>query len=120
MSWHELNTVDVERAKVNYNELFGWEFKEPFALEGVGVLHPFAWEDGAEPVGSMGDIAGRHGVHPHWLFHLGVAALEPAANAVRAAGGVVVLSVTLPSGDRVAICDDPQGAAFAIRENAPG
>jgi hypothetical protein len=118
--WHELNTVDVERAKANYKELFGWEFKEPFALEGVGVLQSFAWEHGGEPVGSMCDIAGRRGVHPHWLFHLRVAAFEPAANAVREAGGVVVASVTLPSGDRVAICDDPQGAAFAIRENAGG
>jgi predicted enzyme related to lactoylglutathione lyase len=116
--WYELNTVDVERAKANYRELFGWEFKEPLDLEGVGVVHPFAWEEGGAAVGSMCDVAGRRGVHPHWLFHLRVDALEPATNAVREKGGVVAASVTLPGRDRIAICDDPQGAAFAIRETA--
>jgi len=37
-----------------------------------------------------------------------------ARDAVRAAGGLVLDPVTLPNGDRVAVCDDPQGAAFAL------
>jgi uncharacterized protein len=113
--WHLLNTTDVERAKANYGELFGWEFREPVDLGNLGVFHPFAWERGGAPIGSMSAIEGRSGVHPHWLFHFRVSALDPAITAVRAAGGVVVGPITLPSGERLAICDDPQGAAFAIR-----
>jgi hypothetical protein len=44
--------------------------------------------------------------------------LDPAVDAVRARGGSVVESVVIPGGDRIAICDDPQGAAFTLREDS--
>jgi uncharacterized protein len=114
--WYSLNTADVERAKTNYADLFGWQFKEPLDLGSIGLFHPFAWERGGGAVGSMSDIAGRPAVHPHWLFHIRVPSLEPSMNAVRAAGGAVIGPITLPGGERIAICDDPQGAAFAIQD----
>ncbi len=114
--WYELNTADVERAKVNYQEQLGLDFKPALDLGGFGVFHPFAWQPGGEAVGSFGDIAGRPGVHPHWLFHFGVAQLGRALDAVRAGAGKVAAELTLPSGARIAVCDDPQGAAFALRE----
>jgi predicted enzyme related to lactoylglutathione lyase len=114
--WHQLGTVDVERAKTNYRELIGWEFKEPIDLDSLGVVHPFAWQSGGEAVGAMSDIAQRPGMHTHWLFHFRVAALGPALENVRAGGGSVVGPFVLPSGDRVAACDDPQGAAFGLFE----
>jgi predicted enzyme related to lactoylglutathione lyase len=55
-------------------------------------------------------------VHPHWLFNFGVPALEPAIEAVRAAGGSALDPITLPDGKRVTACDDPQGAAFGLLE----
>jgi predicted enzyme related to lactoylglutathione lyase len=114
--WYLLHTADVERAKASYRELLGWEFQEPVELGGHGVFHPFAWEPGGAPVGSMSDISTRPGVHPHWLFQLHVDALDPAIDAVRAGGGVIVDTVTVPgSTARIAVCDDPQGAAFALR-----
>jgi predicted enzyme related to lactoylglutathione lyase len=116
--WHELNTIDVERAKANYSELFGWEFQAPLDLGSLGVFHPFAWERGGAPVGSISDIAGRPGVHPHWLFHRRAASLATAMDAVRADGGIVLGPITLPNGEQIAVCDDPQGAAFAMRDRA--
>lgn len=112
--WHLLNTADVERAKADYGELFGWHFKAPVDLESLGVFHPFSWGRDGRLVGSMSDIRARPGVHPHWLFHWRVAALEPVLEVVRAGGGVVVGPVCLPTGERFAICDDPQGATFAL------
>jgi predicted enzyme related to lactoylglutathione lyase len=112
--WFSLNTADVERAMQSYRTLFGWESKPPIDLGSSGVIHPFAWEPGGAPVGSMSDIRSRPSVHAHWLFHFRVDALEPAIEAVRDGGGSVVGPITLPSAERVAICDDPQGAAFAI------
>jgi len=112
--WHLLNTADVERAKADYGELFGWHFKAPVDLESLGVFHPFSWKRDGPPVGSMRDLRARPGVHPHWLFHWRVAALEPVLEVVRAGGGVVVGPVSLPTGEQIAICDDPQGAAFAV------
>jgi uncharacterized protein len=116
--WHELNTVDVERTKANYAELFGWVFARPVDLGNPGILHPFAWEPGGAPVGSMREIADRPGVHPHWLFHRRVVSLDAAIDTVRSLGGIVLDPVVLPKGERIAICDDPQGAAFAIRDRA--
>lgn len=114
--WHLLNTNEVERARAHYSELFGWAFEPPQDLGPLGVFHPFAWERSGPPVGSLSDIASRPGVHPHWLFHFQVPALGPAVDAVRARGGTVVTDLTLPGGERLAVCDDSQGAAFALRE----
>jgi predicted enzyme related to lactoylglutathione lyase len=113
-----LNTPHVERAKETYRDLFGWAFEQPQDLGPLGVLHPFAWTAGGPRVGAMLDIAGRPGVHPHWLFHVDVAALGPAMNAVRAGGGIVAAELTTPDGDFIAVCDDPQLAAFALRQRA--
>jgi predicted enzyme related to lactoylglutathione lyase len=116
VAWHALNTVDVDGAKANYGELFGWALEEPLDLGSLGVVHPFAWRPGGAAVGSMSDVATRTGVHPHWLFHFRVGALGPALEAVRTGGGSMVAPFVLPSGDRVAVCDDPEGAAFALFE----
>jgi uncharacterized protein len=116
--WQVLNTLDVERARANYRELFGWRFLEEVQLPGIGGFQEFAWDVGEPAVGAVTDIAGRPNVHPHWLLHFGVARLEPALAAADALGGTRVALVSLPDGGRVAVCDDPQGAAFALYEAA--
>ena len=121
--WHSLNTADLARATARYCALMGWQLTDLVDLGPLGRHQNFAWSPGGASVGrggsvgSMADIAGRPGVHPHWLFHFRVAALEPALAAVRAAGGLVLDPVTLPNGTRIAVCDDPQGAAFALQED---
>jgi predicted enzyme related to lactoylglutathione lyase len=114
--WHVLNTNDVARAMANYCELFGWELTDRVDLGAQGAFQQFAWRAGGPSVGAIGDIASRPGVHPHWLFFFEVDALEPAIASTRAAGGVALDPIVLPSGERACVCDDPQGAAFALRE----
>jgi hypothetical protein len=114
--WHVLNTTDAVRATLNYTDLFGWELVGRVDLGPQGVSQQFAWRAGGENVGAIGDIAGRPGVHPQWLFFFEVDALDPTVAAMRSAGGVVVEQTTLPSGQRACVCDDPQGAAFALCE----
>jgi predicted enzyme related to lactoylglutathione lyase len=100
-------------------QLFGWEAKENVDLGALGAFRQFAWNAGGPGVGVIADIAARPGVHPHWLFVFEVAALDPAVAITRAAGGVVLDPVVLPGGERLFVCDDPQGAAFALRERRP-
>ncbi len=114
--WHLLYTSDVARTTASYRELFGWELTDRVAVGADGTFQQFAWRAGHANVGAIADVAARSGVHPHWLFFFGVAALEPAMAAARAAGGVVLDPFVLPSGERACVCEDPQGAAFALRE----
>jgi predicted enzyme related to lactoylglutathione lyase len=113
---HLLNTTDVERAKTNYRELFGWSFAASIDLGPLGVIRPFSFREGGPTVGAFVGIEGRAGVHPHWLFHFTVPSIDAALEQVRAAGGKALGPFTLHSGTRVAVCDDAQGAAFALRE----
>ncbi|MEO6418811.1 MAG: hypothetical protein ABIP39_05360, partial [Polyangiaceae bacterium] len=78
------------------------------------------WEPGGAKAGLIGDIAGRPGVHPQWLFFFEVADLDRAIAATRSAGGLVLDPIVLPSAERICVCDDPQGAAFGIRERVAG
>jgi predicted enzyme related to lactoylglutathione lyase len=116
VAWHVLNTNDVARATANYRELFGWEFTDRIDLGAHGVFQQFAWHAGGAAVGAIADIAARPGVHPHWSFSFEVDVLEEAMAAARAAGGAVLDPIVLPSGERVCVCADPQGAAFALTE----
>ena len=114
VAWHVLHTADVERAKLNYGELFGWHFEPPTDLGELGIFHPFAWQRGGAVNGWMSDLKQRSGVHPHWLFQFRVSSLEPALETVRALGGLALGPYLSPGGHRVAVCDDAQGAAFAL------
>ncbi|MET0343335.1 MAG: VOC family protein [Polyangiales bacterium] len=115
-AWHVLHTADVVRAKENYAALCCWHFHPPVELAGLGTLHPFSYAPNAPVVGAMRDLAGTTGIHPHWLFHFEVDALDRAVDEARAAGGSVIGPLTIPGSARVAVCDDPQGAAFALCE----
>lgn len=116
VAWHVLNTPDAEGAAERYAALCGWSLGERRAVAALGGFREFAWAPGAPAVGAFADVAGRPGVHPHWLFHFPVPSLDDALAAARAGGARMLPPVTTPDGGRVAVGDDPQGAAFALRE----
>jgi len=111
-----LHTADVQRARQNYAELFGWDFQPTFAVENLGEVHPFAYAPGEPVAGAMVDIGARPGLHPHWLFHFRVPDVAAAMEVVRTSGGSVLGPFSLRNGATVAVCDDPQGAAFALQQ----
>ena len=114
--WRVLNSGDVERTMAAYRELFGWHFGSALELDSLGRFHPFAWTSSSKTVGAICDIRERSGVHPHWLFHFAVPALDHALAEVRRLGGLTLPPLVAPNGARVGVCDDPQGAAFALWE----
>ena len=120
VAWHLLHTSNLAAVKEAYAQVAGWEFSAPFEAGEHGTFHPFAWQAGGTVVGAACDITARPSVHPHWLFHFRVDALDPAMAAVKSAGGTVFGPFVVPRGDRVAVCDDLQGAAFALYESAGG
>ncbi len=68
----------------------------------------------------MANTARLPDIHPQWLFYFRVANIEAALATVRARGGAVVGPMPTSSGDLVAACNDPQGAAFGLYEFTGG
>jgi predicted enzyme related to lactoylglutathione lyase len=116
--WHVLSSGDVARASAAYCEVLGWQLGRRVDLGDHGVFVEICEVAGASSFGSMVDIRGRAGRHPHWLFHFRIADLDAAVARTRAAGGLVLEPMTLPGGDRIAVCNDPQGAAFCLHQPA--
>lgn len=111
--WQQLATLDPERAKRDYGELFGMTVGARVEIPPHGVFDEFGW-GGGETIGSIGDITGKPHIHPQWVFFFRVADLERATSHVRTKGGLVLDPTTLPDGRSFAVCEDPQGAQFAL------
>jgi len=121
VAWHQLNTRDVNRAWAAYAELAGWTRTETLDVAGLaGGYRLFAWNDSGKSVGALMSTLGRPEIHNHWLYFFPVADLADRVARVREQGGQVLGSaVVLPSGERLAPCQDPQGAAFGLIQTAP-
>jgi predicted enzyme related to lactoylglutathione lyase len=111
--WQQLLTSNPERAKRDYSELFGMTMGARVEVPEHGVFEQFGWGAG-NPSGSIGDITGKPQTHPQWLFFFRAAELERAISHVRTKRGTVLGPTALPDGRRVAVCEDPQGAQFAL------
>lgn len=114
--WHQLNTRNPSNAAANYAALFGWSIANTFDLGQLGRHQHFAFGAGEPSSGLISDVEGRPEVHTHWLFFFAVPSLDIAVDRVRKHDGIVIGPIELPNGARLAVCDDPQGAAFGIIE----
>lgn len=119
IAWHVLNTNGVTQARQNYKDLFAWQIEQEASSGFHGDFYAFAWtKDSREQAGAMADLAGRPAVHPHWLYFFNVAALDSAVALIRETGGTAMEPVPGPAGARVSVCEDPQGAAFGLYQQA--
>jgi predicted enzyme related to lactoylglutathione lyase len=116
VAWHHHHTRDLERAWAAYSEVFGWTNAGTIDVADTdGGYRMFAWDGSGQPVGSMANTARMPAVHPHWLYFFRVADIDGAIAEVRAGGGAIISNqVTLPNGDRIVPCHDPQGAEFGL------
>lgn len=118
LAWHELHTLDHQQAFSIYADLFGWQPTETLDLgPEVGTYQMFSWQGTAPSVGGMVSSARLPGIHPHWLFYFEVDDLDRSlAETVSHGGRVLNGPLVMPSGARVAQCEDPQHAVFALQE----
>jgi predicted enzyme related to lactoylglutathione lyase len=110
--WHELLTNDREAALRFYSELFGWQKTDAVKMPN-GVYQMYG-RDG-QTLGGMMNRPEGYPAPPHWLYYIMVSDLDAALERVKKGGGRVMNGpMEVPGGSRVAQCDDPQGAAFAL------
>ena len=115
VGWHLHNSQDHERTFALYAALFGWTATDVLDLGPQGGRHQmFAWDESGRSIGSMADLARLPHVHPQWLFFFRVPNIEDALARVRRHGGKELGPTRISTGDIVAPCDDPQGAAFGL------
>lgn len=112
MSWHELMADDLEAAFRFYAQLFGWQ-----KMDAVPSPHgPYQmYGQHGQMYGGMGTRPKGSSDAPHWLYYTKVADLDASLARVKKGGGLVLNGpVPVPGGSRIAQCQDPQGALFAL------
>lgn len=114
VSWNELNTRDVAKAKAYYEAVCGWKF-ETMDM-GQGDYH--IAKVGDQMVAGMMDVSGFPGLEntpPHWLMYIETKSVDDAVAETRAQGGTVYRDAFDIEGvGRIAIVADPSGAALGL------
>ena len=111
VGWHELLTIDWERAFAFYREIFGWQ-KVAADAGPIGTYLQFSAEGQ-----TIGGMCNKPATAPasFWLYYFNVADIGAALDRVRAGGGEILEGPSdIPGGGRVARCADPQSAMFAL------
>lgn len=107
LSWNELLTGDVEKAKAFYTELLGWTTE-------TDESDYTMWANKGRPNGGMMALTPEMGPPPpFWMVYFAVEDVDAAAEKVKELGGVVHNGpFDIGAAGRIAIIADPQGAVF--------
>ncbi len=99
-----------EAALAFYGAMFGWENRETMDMGAMGGYHFI--DLGETRLGAAAQMKDRPA---GWTFYFNVANIEAAVERVRAGGGTVEMGPhAVPTGQRIVVGADPQGARFAM------
>ncbi len=116
-SWNELTTTDPAAAASFYGSLFGWSIKEMGAEMG-GYRVVAVGDSGVG--GIMGSPPGAPPMPPHWGAYVTVDKLDDTLAQCNALGGkTLVPPMDVPNVGRMAVIQDPQGAALSVMQYLP-
>jgi uncharacterized protein len=114
LSWHELVTPDVERAKSFYAALFGWKYQ-------AGPSRRTTIMNAGSRIGTMREDSQPEGASASaWTSHFGVVSAQDAERAAERNGGRTMTAAADSPIGRTALLADGQGATFAVLERAAG
>ena len=113
--WYDLHTVDTAAAIAFYTEVVGWKTQK---WEGGDDWPYTMWAAGDDPIGGVVELsppAKAAGAPPHWMAYIGTPDVDATVDKAKGLGGkVVVQPMDMPDVGRMAMLQDPQGAAFAV------
>jgi predicted enzyme related to lactoylglutathione lyase len=116
--WHELVTTDHEAALRFYGEIFGWETVLEHDMGPMGKYVLFG-RDGKQYGGMMSKTKEMQQMPNAWLYYVEVSDLDAALERAKGKGARVLNGpMEVPGGARIVQLMDPQGAAFALHEQA--
>lgn len=116
VSWNELMTTDREAALRFYGEQFGYE--KTGAMDMGPELGEYSFiGHGGETIGAV--MKGSPESPTAWQFYFRVADTDAAVEKITAGGGQVLFGpMAVPTGERVLVGLDPQGAVFGLVSGA--
>ncbi len=115
--WGELATTDHEAAFRFYSELFGWKKLGDFDMGPRGKY--LIYGVGEVRLGGMFTKGKEMPMPAAWLYYTQVADLDAAVARAKARGAKLLNGpMEVPGGARIAQFTDPQGAFFALHEEA--
>jgi len=111
-SWCELMTTDPDAARDFYTQLFGWGSKSMDMPNGQYTT----LQVGDTSIAGLTKIPeDATGMPPNWGCYVTVKDLDAACTRVKQLGGKVIMPpVEIPTVGRMAVIQDPQGAALSI------
>ena len=115
--WNELITPDLNKAKIFYNALFGWQFEDHQVSQHINYT---MINVGKEGIGGMTQApADQKQAPPHWMSYIYVDNLDQSIEKAKSLGATVKVPKT-QAGDfgSFAIITDPVGAHIALWESA--
>jgi predicted enzyme related to lactoylglutathione lyase len=131
ISWTDLATSDQARAKDFYTGMFGWEYDDRPA--GEGVIYSMAQLRGrtVAAISPQREDERSQGIPPHWNVYVTVEDVDATAGQVAEAGGQVLAEpFDVFDAGRMAVIADPAGAVLSLWQpgtsigaelvNAPG
>jgi predicted enzyme related to lactoylglutathione lyase/uncharacterized protein YndB with AHSA1/START domain len=108
--WNELLTSDEAGATKFYSAVFGWQTA---AFPGADVKYTI-WKQQGKGLGGLMKRP-MEAIPPHWLSYVTVADVDSTAKKVGEAGGKVMMPpFDVPTVGRIAVIQDPQGAALGV------
>ena len=112
--WTELMTRDFAEAKGFYGDVCGWVFEDVPMSEGTYTLGMMQ----GRPVIGMMDMTGVTGFHEvpaHWFSYFAVDDVDASVARTRQIGGQIIREpFDVPGTGRIAIIQDPTGAAMGL------
>ncbi|MCB8968909.1 MAG: VOC family protein [Ardenticatenaceae bacterium] len=113
--WVDLSTTDLEAAKAFYGGLFGWEFDDmPIDM---GGFYTMCQIDGynVAGMGGMSPDMQAQGIPPFWSSYVKHDDVDAIAEKITAAGGMLMFPpMDVMNEGRMAMAQDPSGAAFGV------
>jgi uncharacterized protein len=110
-SWADVASPDIEASKAFYTALFGWEAQTAEAPEAGGYT---MFSKNGRSVAGLGPSGDRQ---PSWMTYVSTDDLDATTERVRAAGGTVMVEpMQVMTAGRMAVYQDPTGAAFSAWE----
>lgn len=111
--WYDLMSPDEDASKAFYSSVAGWT-TEPFQPVPEMPVYTM-WMAGAAAIGGIGPIPEGQNIPPHWLLYIGADNVDETAEAIKNNGGTIMHGPEdIPTVGRFAMCQDPQGAVFAV------